>query len=189
MLDQYPYLVAASDALGNNALHWCVITRQMEWVKRFASAGTPIDALRADGHSPILLAAAGATDYWYREMRGRSQPSLRNTSVMVGYLLALGAEYTASVAAAIGDQERLEQLFKMDREVAFRLDSSRISPLSRASASGYSHIVRWLLELGADPNIRKSAHPKAEHSGRLAALTISMLQSCYSMWRESQCGR
>lgn len=67
MLDQYPYLVAASDALGNNALHWCVITRQMEWLKRFASAGTPIDALRADGHSPVLLAASGATDYWYRE--------------------------------------------------------------------------------------------------------------------------
>ncbi len=51
VLDQYPYLVAASDALGNNALHWSVITRQMEWIKRFASAGTPIDSLRADGHS------------------------------------------------------------------------------------------------------------------------------------------
>lgn len=160
VLDQYPYLVAASDALGNNALHWCVITRQMEWIKRFVSAGTPIDSLRADGHSTVLLAATGATDYWYRETRGRSHPTLRNTSVLVGYLLALGAEYTASVAAAIGDQERLNQLINIDRDVAKRLDSSRISPLSRAAASGYVHIVQWLLEHGADPNIPEECAPE-----------------------------
>ncbi len=160
VLEQYPHLVAASDALGNNALHWCVITRQMEWIKRFASAGTPIDALRADGHSPLLLAASGATDYWYRETRGRSHPTLRNTSVLVGCLLALGAEYTASVAAAIGDQERLEQLIKIDREYTRRLDSSRISPLSRAAASGYSHIVQLLLEHGAEPNMPEECAPE-----------------------------
>ncbi len=160
VLEQYPHLVAASDALGNNALHWCVITRQMDWIKRFASAGTPIDALRADGHSPVLLAASGATDYWYRETRGRSHTTLRNTSVLVGFLLALGAEYTASVAAAIGDQERLEQLIKIDREAARRLDSSRFSPLSRAAVSGYLHIVQLLLEHGADPNMPEECAPE-----------------------------
>lgn len=160
VLDRYPYLGAASDALGNNALHWCVITRQIEWIKRFASAGTPIDALRADGHSPVLLAASGATDYWYRETRGRSHPTLRNTSVLVGYLLALGAEYTASVAAAVGDQERLEQLIKFDRDVAKRLDSSRFSPLSRAARAGYAHIVQLLLEHGADPSMPEECAPE-----------------------------
>lgn len=160
VLDQYPYLVAASDALGNNALHWCVITRQIEWIKRFASAGTPIDALRADGHSPVLLAASGATDYWYRETRGRSHPTLRNTSVLIGYLLALGAEYTASVAAAVGDQERLEQLIKVERDVAKRLDSSRFSPLSRASRAGYAHIIQLLLEHGADPSMPEECAPE-----------------------------
>ena len=160
VLDRYPYLVSASDALGNNALHWCVITRQIEWIKRFASADTPIDALRADGHSPVLLAASGATDYWYRETRGRSHPTLRNTSVLVGYLLALGAEYTASVAAAVGDQDRLEQLIKVDRVVAKRLDSSRFSPLSRAARAGYAHIVQLLLEHGADPNMPEESAPE-----------------------------
>lgn len=48
-----------------------------------------MDSLRADGHSPVLLAASGATDYWYRETRGRSHPTLRDTSVLVGFLLAL----------------------------------------------------------------------------------------------------
>ena len=152
VIEQYPHVVAASDALGNNAIHWCVITRQLEWIQRFASAGTPIDALRADGQSPILLAASGATDYWYRETRGRTHPTLRNTSVLVGYLLALGAEYTASVAAAIGDQERLEQIIRIDLSSAIRLDTSRVSPLSRAAAAGYAHIVQLLLDHGADPN-------------------------------------
>lgn len=160
VIEQYPHLVVASDALGNNALHWCVITRQMEWIKRFASAGTPIDALRADGHSPVLLAASGATDYWYRETRGRSHPTLRNTSVLVGYLLALGAEYTASVAATVGDQQRLEQLIKLDREAAKQLDSSRVSPLSRAAGAGYLHIVQLLLEHGADPNMPEECAPE-----------------------------
>lgn len=159
-LEQYPYLVAASDALGNNALHWCVITRQIEWIKQFVSAGTPIDALRADGHSPVLLAASGATDYWYHETRGRSHPTLRNTSVLVGYLLALGAEYTASVAAAVGDLERLKQLIEIEPEVAKRLDSSRFSPLSRAAASGYVHIVKFLLEHDAAPNMPEECAPE-----------------------------
>lgn len=160
VLDQHPHLVASSDALGNNAIHWCVITRQLDWIQRFASAGTPLDALRADGHSPILLAASGATDYWYREGRSRSHPTLRNTSVLVGYLLALGAKYTASVAASIGDQERLEQWIKMDRDSVLGLDTARVSPLSRAAAAGYAHIVRLLLEHGANPNMPEECAPE-----------------------------
>jgi hypothetical protein len=44
------------------------------------------------------------------EAMKRSHPSIRNKFVMVGYLLAQGAKYTISVAAAVGDQERIEQL-------------------------------------------------------------------------------
>ncbi len=160
VVEHYPHLVTTCDALGNNALHWCVITRQLNWIKRFVAAGTPINALRADGHSPVLLAASGATDYWYRETRGRSHPTLRNTAVLVGYLLALGAEYTASVAAAVGDCERLKQLISIDRDVARRLDTSRISPLSRAAAAGYLHIVQLLLEYGAEPNMPEECAPE-----------------------------
>lgn len=160
VIDQYPYLVTASDALGNNALHWCILTRQVDWIKRFVSASTPIDALRADGSSPVLLAVSGATDYWYRETRGRSHPSLRNTSVLIGFLLALGAEYTASVAAAVGDLERLERLIELDSSVAKQLDSSRISPLSRAAAAGHSHIVQVLLDHGADPKKPEECAPE-----------------------------
>src|SRR5436190_13109194 len=92
-LRRQPKLARASDALGNNPLHWSVITRQLDFITRFVELGTPIDAQRADGQTPVLLAVNGANDYWYRANRGRSQPSLRNTFVIVGSLLAHGASY------------------------------------------------------------------------------------------------
>jgi ankyrin repeat protein len=152
VLRRQPKLARASDALGNNALHWSVITRQLGLIARFAELGTPIDAQRADGQTPVLLAVNGATDYWYRATRGKSHPSLRNASVLVGILLAQGASYTISVAAAVGDQERVEQLLGKDAGLARRLDTARVSPLSHAAREGHLHIVRLLLEHGADPN-------------------------------------
>jgi ankyrin repeat protein len=159
VLRRQPNLARASDALGNNALHWSVITRQLNLIKRFVEAGTPIDAQRSDGQTPVLLAVNGAMDYWYRDVRGRSHPSLRNTSVLIGSLLAHGANYTISVAAAVGDQERVEQLLKKDAALARRLDSARAGPLSYAAGKGYLHIVRLLLEHGADPNTPEDSAP------------------------------
>ncbi len=153
-----PKLTLASDALGNNAIHWSVITRQLGLIERFVELGTPIDAQRADGQTPVLLAVNG-TDYWYRATRSKSHPSLRNASVMVGYLLAKGAYYTISVAAALGDQERVEELLREDARLAQGLDSARVSPLTYAVRGGYLHIVRLLLERGADPNIPEEAAP------------------------------
>jgi ankyrin repeat protein len=160
VLRRQPALVSAADALGNNALHWAVITRQLEMIRRFVEIGTPIDARRADGATPVLLAASGATDYWFRATRGRSHPSLRNSAVLVGALIALGAEYTISVAAAMGDLERIEQIVKNDPKAAVELDSARISPLSYAADQGHLHIVRRLLELGAKPNQPEDAAPQ-----------------------------
>src|SRR5262249_12592583 len=155
-----PTLARASDALGNNGLHWSVITRQLDLIARFVELGTPIDAQRADGQTPVLLAVNGANDYWYRVNRGRSHPSLRNTFVLVGSLLAQGAKYTISVAAAVGDQERVDELLRKDAGLAKRLDSARISPLSYAAREGHLHIVRLLLERGADPNMPEDAAPQ-----------------------------
>jgi ankyrin repeat protein len=159
ILRRHPELVQASDALGNNPLHWSVLTRQLHLIKRFVELGTAMDALRADGQTPLLLAVNGATDYWYRDTRGRNHASLRNASVIVGALLAYGAEYTLSVAAAVGDQEQVERLLQKKPELATQLDSSRGSPLAQAAANGHAHIVRLLLERGADPNLPEAAAP------------------------------
>lgn len=159
VLRRQPDLARASDGLGNNALHWSVITRQLGLIERFVDLGTPIDAQRADGQTPVLLAVNGAMDYWHRASRGRSHPSLRNTSVLVGNLLAKGASYTISVAAAVGDQERVDELLRKDAGLAMRLDPARVSPLSYAAREGHLHIVRFLLEHGADPNTPEDLAP------------------------------
>jgi ankyrin repeat protein len=158
VLRRQPDLAQASDAGGNNALHWSVITRQLGLIDRFAALGTPIDNERADGQTPLLIAVNGGCNS-YRAARDRSHSSIRNRFVMVGHLLAWGAKYTISVAAAVGDQERIEQLLHEDPGLARRLDSARESPLSYASAGGYLHIVRLLLEHGADPNIPEGDAP------------------------------
>ena len=113
VLRRQPELAQASDARGNNALHWSVSTRQLELIDRFAALGTPIDAERADGQTPVLIAVNGGCNS-YRAARDRSHPSIRNRWAMVGYLLARG---------------------------------------------GYLHIVRLLLEHGADPNIAEMGAP------------------------------
>jgi ankyrin repeat protein len=79
---------------------------------------------------------------------------------MVGSLLAQGASYTISVAAAVGDQERVEQLLRKDASLAKRLDSARVSALSYAAREGHTHIVRMLLAYGADPNIPEEGAPE-----------------------------
>jgi ankyrin repeat protein len=158
VLRRQPNLAQTSDAVGNNALHWSVITKQLDLIERFAALGTPIDAERADGQTPVLIAVNGGCNS-YRAARDRSHPSIRNRFVMVGYLLARGAKYTISVAAAVGDQERIEQLLHKDPGLASRLDSARESPLSYASQGGYLHIVRLLLEHGADPNTPEGDAP------------------------------
>ncbi|HWV98450.1 MAG TPA: ankyrin repeat domain-containing protein [Candidatus Acidoferrum sp.] len=159
VLRRQPELVRASDALGNNPLHWSVITRQLGLIGRFVELGTPIDAERADGQTPVLLAVNGATDYRYRATRGKSHPSLRNTSVIVGSLLAQGANYSISVAAAVGDQERVDELLRKNASLARRLDSARVSPLSYAAREDFLHLVHLLLEHGADPNLPEDAAP------------------------------
>jgi ankyrin repeat protein len=158
VLRRQPNLARASDASGNNALHWSVITRQLGLIERFAALGTPIDAERGDGQTPVLIAVNGGCNS-YRAARDRSHPSIRNRFVMAGCLLARGAKYTISVAAAVGDQERIEQLLHKDPGLARRLDSARESPLSYASQGGYLHIVRLLLEHGADPNTPEDGAP------------------------------
>jgi ankyrin repeat protein len=158
VLRRQPNLAQASDAAGNNALHWSVLTRQLCLIDRFAALGIPIDAERADGFTPVLLAVNGGANV-YRAARDRSNPSIRNKWVMVGYLLARGAKYTISVAAAVGDQERIERLLHEAPGLVRRLDSVGQSPLSYASAAGYLHIVRLLLEHGADPNIPENGAP------------------------------
>ncbi len=160
VLRRTPELALASDALGNNPIHWCVLSRQLQLIDRFHELGTRIDAHRADGQTPLQLAVDQTYDYWYRGVRGRNHPSIRNAWVIAGYLLSCGAKYTLPVACAFGDREYIERILKRNPGAATRLDSSRVSPLSYAAREGYTHIVRLLLDHGADPNVPEDLAPR-----------------------------
>ncbi len=151
LLRTRPELARSSDALGNSALHWAVLTRQIGLIDLFLERGADIHVKRADGCTPVLLSAYNY-DYWSRP-RDLTDATIRVSPVITGYLLAKGAEYGLSVAAAIGDRERVEQLLREDPGLACRLDSARHSPLHYAARSGYTRIVQVLLDHGADPNM------------------------------------
>ena len=161
VLRKHPHLVTASDALGNNALHWSVITRQLKLIEKFVDLGTPLEAQRANGQTPLLVATSGGYDYWHRDAWRPGHPSLRDAAVMVGCLLTKGAKYTISTAAAaaVGDQERVEEILAKDPEQAVRINQARISPLSYAAGEGHTNVVRLLLEHGANPNIAEEGAP------------------------------
>ncbi|MBT5536470.1 hypothetical protein HOK31_25620 [Candidatus Poribacteria bacterium] len=143
-------LAKASDVRGNNAIHWAVMTRQLWLIDMMVELGADIDAPRADGRTPILLALHG--DYWYRSGRDLPPSSIRDGSIVTGYLLAKGAKCTLSVACAIGDEERVAEILQNDPDAANRLDSTRASVLGYAAEQGHLRIVNLLLSNGADPN-------------------------------------
>jgi RNA polymerase sigma factor (sigma-70 family) len=156
ILRENPGLVRGSDALGNTALHWAVMTRQLPLIDLLLERDANLHAQRADGKTPVLLSLTG--DYWYRE-RNLVGAAIRQREVITGYLLAKGAEYGLSVACALGDGERVEQLLRERPGSSRSLDSARMSPLRYAARSGYTAIVRRLLEDGADPNAPEESAP------------------------------
>lgn len=157
ILKGHPELVRASDALGNSSLHWAVLTRQLSLIDRFLELGADINTQRADGQTPAHVSING--DYWYRT-RNLTPNSIRNTWAITGYLLAKGAYYTMTIAAALGDKERVEELLREDPGLAKRLDSGRGSPLYYAARFGYTHVVKLLLDYGADPNMPEDLAPR-----------------------------
>ena len=70
---------------------------------------------------------------------------------MVGYLLARGAHYSITIAAATGDMARVQQLLGGDAELVNDAQPCGRNPLSAAVQFGHFDIAKLLLEKGADP--------------------------------------
>ncbi|MSS71371.1 MAG: ankyrin repeat domain-containing protein [Candidatus Latescibacteria bacterium] len=117
-------------------------------------SGADTNAQRADGQTPAHVSIN--RDYWYR----MTPNSIRNTWAVTGYLLAKGAYYGMTIAAALGDQERVEELLREDPGLSKRLDSGRGSPLYYAARFGYTHVVQLLLDHSADPNLPEDLAPR-----------------------------
>ena len=137
------------DHLGRRPLHYAVHAGRADLVDLLLEHGADIDALGfsaddrigVDGFRPVAVAL------WHHPLRQR------NDYAMARHLLERGARYSITIAAALGDAERVAELLRGDPAAADEAEPSGKRPLSAAAERGHREIVRMLLAAGADPNL------------------------------------
>lgn len=191
-LDSNPALVHDINRAGGHPLHRAVVGGAHEVVSLLLDRGADIHAIHGAGMGsaagyapqdlqPIDLAIWGGPRQippskwrcllktlkcWILK-RGRKttvHASPRHLEI-ARLLIARGATYDLTIAAALGDLDAIRSMLEADPS---RLQSARPNdqrPLSAAAEFGHLAIVRLLLERGADPT-----WPDAHESTRGAAL-------------------
>jgi len=154
LLDAEPELVHRRDLEGLTPLHHAVPTGDAALLGLLLDRGAEIDApagaagvYSAAGFRPLELAV------WNSSFAGQ-----RADWDTVTFLLDRGAAYTATIAAARGDRERLEQLVAADREAVNAPDCSGRRPLSSAVQFGHLDLARWMLSRGAEPGLHEGQY-------------------------------
>lgn len=153
LLDADTSLVNRGDALGRRPLHYAVenvAKNGMEVLDLLLDRGADIDAtgfssddrLGGQGFRPVAL-ALWKHPYWPQ----------RNDYDTVRRLIDRGAEYTTTIAAALGDEDRVRELLRRDAGLANDLEPGGKRPLSAAAERNHAAIVDLLLDAGADPNL------------------------------------
>jgi len=143
-------LADRGDHLGRRPLHYAVAAGREDLVDLLLNAGAEIDAhgfggddrLGGGGFRPVVL-ALWRDPYWGR----------RDDLALARHLLERGAACSPAVAAALGDESRLEELLRADAATANMAEACGKRPLSAAAERGRLAIVRRLLVAGADPNL------------------------------------
>ena len=187
LADADPALLHRGDRSGGTALHRAVIGRAPRVVELLLERGSDIHAIHGDGPGsaagyapvdlqPIDLAIWGGPcqipswRVFVAGVRGALHERFANSRrvhdlASARVLIARGADHDLPTAAALGDIDRITAL--LDENPA-RISEARPNSrraLSAAVEFGHEHIVRLLLERGADPT-----WPDADDSPRGSAL-------------------
>ena len=146
LLTAEPHLVHAADRRGNMPIHWATMIRSLPMIDLILEKGGAINAMRPDGARALDLSNG---DYYYRGARDVPPEALVSHEVLIGYLIAKGADYDIAVAAKVGDTERVDQLLAEDAGLANAVPpySTYYSglPLRNTCARGDVSTVRVLL--------------------------------------------
>ena len=149
-LEQDGSLLERGDSVGRRPLHYAVFKGDAALVNYLLEQGADVNGtgfsadnrLGGFGFTPIAL-TLWKHQYWTQV----------NNYELTHTLLKHGAVYNITIAAALGDTVRVEELLKEDKGLANFHDSSGKRPLSAASERGYYEIVDMLLKAGALPNL------------------------------------
>ena len=150
LLEHDRSLVNKADGIGKRPIHFAVGRKHHEVVDCLLEAGAEPDfsgyvsqnRIGAYGYRPVC-SALWENSYWKQ----------CNDYGSVRKLLVAGAEYTITIAAALGDEERVKHLLQSDKSMANALEPNGKRALSAAAERNHANIVRLLLDAGADPNL------------------------------------
>ena len=161
LLAEEPDLVNSGDHLGRRPLQFAVEAGNADLVDRLVELGADVDAsgfssddrLGGTGFRPVVL-ALWHHPYWQQ----------RNDYAIARQLLARGARYSITVAAALGDEERVGELLASNAGIANDQEPGGKRPLSAAAERNHVGIVRRLLDAGADPNLDEGPNCPKGHA-------------------------
>ena len=161
LLAEAPDLVNRGDHLGRRPLHFAVETSQADLVDLLLDRGADVDAagfssddrLGGTGFRPVEL-ALWHHPYWQQ----------RNDYAIARQLLARGARYSITIAAALGDEDRVRELLGSNAALANDQEPGGKRPLSAAAERNHVGIVKRLLDAGADPNLAEGPNCPKGHA-------------------------
>ena len=90
------------------------------------------------GYRPVC-SALWENSYWKQS----------NDYVSVKKLLDAGANYTITIAAALGDEDRVRELLADDRSLSNAMEPNGKRAISAAAERNHANIVRLLLDAGS----------------------------------------
>lgn len=125
-------------------LHWAAGHDQHDAAKFLIKHGANVDAVDSFDETPLLVASVRQSQL-RRETAGAGK-----TISLVEFLLNLAATVDVHAAAALGDNNGLEQLLDNERRLAVLKNSHGTTPLHWAARNVHIAAAQLLLDSGAD---------------------------------------
>ena len=150
LLEADASLADVPDQIGKRPIHFAVSKQHHAVVDCLLELGAQPDVegypsenrIGSYGYRPVC-SALWENSYWKQS----------NDYVSVKKLLDAGANYTITIAAALGDEDRVRELLAEDRSLSNAMEPNGKRAISAAAERNHANIVRLLLDAGADPNL------------------------------------